>query len=457
MAKNVDALLLAEPVEQMYADCVALLLENLAKHFSTGKGMATAEWQLKKLQELGKLTDESVAIIQKTTGMRTEVITDIIYTAVFDALQQDEEAFSQALLTGKLQTSAGPLETSERVAQVISDYTEQAKEATNLVNTVMLQSVQDRYRQAIAGVVAFEEAEEIERLTNAMGPGGLAAQMGKAQRELNTAAGSVNLGITTRQQAIRQAIANMAKIGITGFIDRGGHHWSPEAYVSMDVRTTVHNTAIQAQKTRSAEYGVDTFQISTKAVARPLCAPYQGWVCSWTNRSGTIRDLYGNEYPVHPISETSYGEPAGVFGINCGHFPETFVDGYSVPRYEQLTPDQMEANETAYKRTQQQRAMERKIRSEKTAAAMFDAAGDKEEFARYAQRVKVARAQYLEFCDKYNLPKRLDRTQVFGYNRSVSSKANWAARQSQTTELPKTLKLADETLKQAARANFPNM
>ena len=47
------------------------------------------------------------------------------------------------------------------------------------------------------------------------------------------------------------------KEGITGFYDRIGRKWSPEAYVNMDIRTTVHNTAIEAVKIRQEDYGVD--------------------------------------------------------------------------------------------------------------------------------------------------------------------------------------------------------
>ena len=64
-------------------------------------------------------------------------------------------------------------------------------------------------------------------------------------------------------------------------------------------------------------------------ISRPLCAPYVGWICSWDGSSGIVHDLDGNAYQYVPITDTSYGEPAGIFGINCGHSPYTFVDGFS--------------------------------------------------------------------------------------------------------------------------------
>ena len=60
-----------------------------------------------------------------------------------------------------------------------------------------------------------------------------------------------------------------------------------------------------------------------------MCAPYVGWICRWDGSSGIVHDLDGNAYQYVPITDTSYGEPAGIFGINYGHSPYTFVDGFS--------------------------------------------------------------------------------------------------------------------------------
>ena len=265
-------------------------------------------------------------------------------------------------------------------------------------------------------------------MTGAKNAAELAAQMEKVQRTLNAATGSTLLGNEARTKALRGAIATLANQGITGFIDAGGHHWTPEAYINMDIRTTVGNVARQAQKTRAAEYGVDTFQVSRHAAARPLCAPYQGWICSWSGGGYTVEDLYGNQYQVHNINETSYGQPAGLFGINCGHNPLTFVPGYSVPRAQELTPEEEQENALQYAQSQQQRYLEREVRHAKTEALAYDAAGDKEGFVLASQKVKQTQADYAAFCKQTGRTPRTDRLQVYGYNRSVSSKATAATR-----------------------------
>ena len=409
-------------------DCTAQLIINIAQHFKTGRGLATQAWEALKLSEMGQLTNESIEIIAANTGQKADAVRAALEAGIKTSLADEEAMLQNAADKGYVKTTAGTLETSQHVRDLVDAYVSQAEDDMNLVNTVMLQSTQNRYQMAIQQVVNAEEAAQIEALTGAKSAAELAKQMEKVQRTLNAATGSTLLGNESRQKALRGAIATLANQGITGFIDAGGHHWTPEAYINMDIRTTVGNVARQAQKTRAAEYGVDTFQVSRHAAARPLCAPYQGWICSWSGGGYTVEDLYGNQYQVHNINETSYGQPAGLFGINCGHNPLTFVPGYSVPRAQELTPEEEQENALQYAQSQQQRYLEREVRHAKTEALAYDAAGDKEGFVLASQKVKQTQADYAAFCKQTGRTPRTDRLQVYGYNRSVSGKATAATR-----------------------------
>lgn len=409
-------------------DCTAQLIINIAQHFKTGRGLATQAWEALKLSEMGQLTNESIEIIAANTGQKADAVRAALEAGIKTSLADEEAMLQNAADKGYVKTTAGTLETSQHVRDLVDAYVAQAEDDMNLVNTVMLQSTQNRYQMAIQQVVNAEEAAQIEALTGAKSAAELAKQMEKVQRTLNAATGSTLLGNESRQKALRGAIATLANQGITGFIDAGGHHWTPEAYINMDIRTTVGNVARQAQKTRAAEYGVDTFQVSRHAAARPLCAPYQGWICSWSGGGYTVEDLYGNQYTVHNINETSYGQPAGLFGINCGHNPLTFVPGYSVPRAQELTPEEEQENALQYAQSQQQRYLEREVRHAKTEALAYDAAGDKDGFVLASQKVKQTQADYAAFCKQTGRTPRTDRLQVYGYNRSVSGKATAATR-----------------------------
>lgn len=133
---------------------------------------------------------------------------------------------------------------SQSIVQALNAYEQQAMDKLNLVNTTMLESTLAQYRKVITNTVNIER------------------QMKAAQEVLNIATGKVITGTESRQQALRQALSQIHKEGITGFYDRIGRKWSPEAYVNMDIRTTVHNTAIEAVKIRQEDYGVDIFRVS---------------------------------------------------------------------------------------------------------------------------------------------------------------------------------------------------
>ncbi len=191
-----------------------------------------------------------------------------------------------------------------------------------------------------------------------------------------------------------------------------------EAYVNMDVGTTMHNAYVQSAMSRNVDYGNDLVYPGIKRVSRPLCYPWQDKVLSTTNRSGVVTDLNDSPIQVYLIDSTSYGEPAGIWGINCGHSCNVFIPGLSIIRGE--VPDK-EKNDELYALTQEQRRLEREVRYAKRNAAMADATGDKEAFDAAALRVKRKQADLSAFLKENDLNASVYRSQVVGYNRSVSN------------------------------------
>ena len=193
----------------------------------------------------------------------------------------------------------------------------------------------------------------------------------------------------------------------------------------MDMRSTLANTARAAQDMRCDQYGIQLIEVSSHMGARPLCAPYQGRIFSRDGSKGITTDGAGGKIYYTPLSETSYGQPAGLFGINCGHVQYPFVPGVNFQRY---FPYPEEENAERYKQFQRQRAMERDIRATKRECMMFNETGDKEAFDKASVRLKAQKKKYSDYCKDTGLKQHNDRTQVYGFDRSVSSKAVWAER-----------------------------
>lgn len=387
---------LAEPVESAYLGVVDRLIQNIARHFKTGKGLPTAEWQLKKLSELGALTSENAKIINAETKRVPEEIKAALNEASKIALDDIDRAIQSAIDSGAINQAP-----DDSTIAIIRELYAQAVDKANLVNTVMLQSSQSAYLKIIQGVVFWENLWMT------------AQQKNIAQSMLNESTLDVVTGTETRRQALRIAIAQMADNGIFGFVDRGGHHWSPEAYINMDIRTTVHNTAIQSIRARQESYGSDIFQVSTHPGARPLCYPYQGKFYSWGNSRGTFVDGSGTTHSYGSYRlDTSSDEPAGLFQINCGHYPLPQIPNVTIPKEEPLMDG--EENSKIYKESQQQRAFERKIRDAKRKEAAYTAAGDSEAAAKMNALVNTRQSAMRDFIARTGRVRRYDRENIKG-------------------------------------------
>lgn len=397
MAAKFDPAKLAKPLADVYQEITDQVLENIARHFNTGKTLSTQEWQIKKLAEIGQVQEETVRIIARMTKQNEELITEALNAAISSALKDVEPALREAAMRGLLQ-DGGEVIASPSVQRVLETYLTQAKEATNLVNTVMLESGMNSFRTVVSDVVQWEQ-----QVTTA-------AQTKAAQEILNAETGKVLTGVSTRQEALKRAITRMADTGLTGFVDRGGHNWTPEAYVNMDIRTTCGNVATQAVFARNEDYGNDLVWVPVKAGARKLCYPWQGKLISTSNRTGTVEDLDGNMVEIIPLSRTSYGEPAGLWGINCGHTPPNpFVPGLSKIRGE--VPSEKK-NEEEYAESQQQAYIERQIRHAKREAATLKAAGLNTVDA--DAKVKRYQADMRAFINETGRTRRRDREQIGG-------------------------------------------
>lgn len=365
---------------EVYGAVTDRILINLARHFQyIAEGQSITEtwnYQIKKLAELGQVTRETEAIILESMKGADEALVNLLEETIRRSIQPIEKPLRKAAEKGLLLGQGFlPPEVSPQMTQTFRAFYQQSADKLNLVNTVMLESTQEAYRATVADI---------------------AVRMEMAQGILNTEAGEVISGVTTLNKAVREGVQRMVENGITGYIDHGNHHWSPEAYITMDIRTTLANTGRSAVFEQMDNYGDDLYMVSYHDGARPLCYPWQGKVISRTDSVRDVTDIDGNTVHVYAQSETSYGEPAGLFGINCGHFPMPFIPGFSKPQEVMQTSEQAEKE---YEQSQQQRALERDYRYAKRDLMVAKARNDEQEIERQKIAVKNARTKLNDFCE----------------------------------------------------------
>lgn len=376
---------------EVYGAVTDRILINLAKYFpyvKPGEELpGSFEYQARMLAQMGRVNRETADIIMKSLDGADAALRGALEAAILDALKNEEPKLRKAAEQGLLH-GAGflPPEVDAGQMQAFQSFYRQSADKLNLVNTVMLESTEQAYRATVADVTA---------------------RINRTQSIMNAAAGEVVTGVSSWNTAMHDAVQKMVDNGLTGFVDHGGHRWSPEAYVAMDVRTTMFNTARAAVWERAESYGADLYQVSSHNGARPLCYPWQGKVISRSDWTGEVEDLDGNKVHVYAQSETSMNEPAGLFQINCKHYPMTFIPGFSTLKGE---PQDPEENEQAYEESQQQRALERKLREEKRDLEVMKAQGADPEAIK-AQRQKVAKASsdIDDFCEETGRARRRNR------------------------------------------------
>ena len=412
---------------EVYASVTDRILVNLAHYFpyvqADDEIKGSFEYQAKMLAQMGQVNSETVDIIMDSLGGADAALRKVLEDAILESLRNEEPQLRKAAEKGLL-GGAGflPPEVTPNQMQAFRTYYNQAADKLNLVNTVMLESTESAYKNTVADI---------------------SARIQRTQTILNTETGEVITGVTSYNKAMRDGVQRMVKNGLTGFIDHAGHHWSPEAYVAMDIRTTAFNTSREAVWERNAEYGNDLYQVSSKNAARPLCYPWQGKIISHSGMSGalaigpteveipagnalaqgltepglgalsptgagTTTDLDGNVIVVHSEDEIeSFRRGGGLFGVNCGHFPMVFIPGVSVIRE---PPQDPEENAKAYEESQQQRALERKLREEKRDLEVLKAQGATEaEINAQKAKVRQASADIDTFCDDTGRTRRKNR------------------------------------------------
>ncbi len=403
---------LSAPLVRVLLDMEDDILREIAAQLSRDGDISdTSKWRIRQLARAGRFDKRATAIIAGYSEVEDGQAMDAVLAAAETEIGYLDNAVQAANAAG-LSEYFSDIPAEASAMNAAKAFQRQAASDLNLVNTVMGYKAKSAYVNAVNAIYR-DTAEGRQSALDVMGKGAAKAVSGQM----------------SLQEATRKTIRELAQKGIPAFVDKSGREWSPEAYVMMDMRSTLGNTARAAQDARCDLYGINLIEVSSHMGARPLCAPYQGRIFSRDGSKGVTTDGAGGKIYYTPLSETSYGQPAGLFGINCGHVQYPFVPGINFQRY---FPYPKEENDRRYMQFQQQRAMERNIRAAKRECMMLQEAGDTEGLQKASLRLRTQREKYRAYCKETGLKQHNDRTQVYGYDRSKSSKAVWAERKAKS-------------------------
>lgn len=125
------------------------------------------------------------------------------------------------------------------------------------------------------------------------------------------------------------------------------------------------------------------------------CRPWQGKLISRSGRTTEITDINGRKHKVIPLSQTSFGEPDGLFRKSSVEYDDT-------------------EDKELYNKVCRQRELERRVRKSKTEADMLEAAGDTEGAKEVRQKMSEQNKQLKAYCEGNGLKYRSDRVRTYG-------------------------------------------
>lgn len=340
----------------LYLQLESEILDNIGKSLALPEGeIDITAWQYEQLRKLGALTEQNYKYLASKSGLTVDATKKLI---------QLEGAESAALVDATLGAVPVALTASNTLATTLIMLEQLAVNKLNLVNTTMLSGAQQVYLDIV-----------------------------------NQTTARVLTGLQTPHAALRDVAAKWAERGVPTIRGKDGRKWSVEAYVPNVIRSTRKNVASEMQFSRMDDHNIDLLEVSSKMGARPKCAPYQGKIYS---RSGKSK-----KYPAW--STTSYGQPDGLLGINCGHNVYPYVEGKSVKRYE---PYPKEKNDLSYEQSQKQRQLERNIRAKKKRLNMMKALGDETGIKQANKMLRHQQERMREFIKETGRGRRPNREAV---------------------------------------------
>lgn len=363
MIKDIDSL--SQPIINIYSQIELDLIKDIAKRFDVNDDIGgTMEWQLKKLDELGILNSDTVKTIAQYSDKSEAEIYKMLEKSQFANINMSD--LNEAYAQGQITVDPANIKDNSVFSEVLALSYKELSNTYRLIQTKAIESAKQAYMDII-----------------------------------NRSYVEVATGTYDYQTSIKRAVKEMARNGISGVTyKRNGKIvlYSIEATVRRDTLTAVHKLANKSSEIMCDELGAEYVEISSHLGARthptnPI-ANHAGW-------QGKVFKINGSDKYANLKESTGYPDDIlGLGGVNCRHRMFPFFPGIST-----LNPIRFdeEENRRVYELSQQQRAMERRMRRLKKEQAAAKAIGDEESAAKLKAEILDQSNRIDKFCKENGL------------------------------------------------------
>ena len=375
---------------QLESDICADISRRIAK---SGHITKTASWQMKKLKESRAAYSAIAASISRTDKAAAKVLRATILDAAQESLKFDDAIYR----------AIGLMPTSVAASKAMQDLILAGVKKTGGVMHNLTKTT------ANTASKAFENA-------------------------LDRAYMQVQSGAFSFDQALRMVIQDLGRQGYVKIAYPSGTVTRLDSAARSALMTGLNQTTAELQLMRMDEMGTDLVEVTSHMGARPSHTVWQGGIYSRSGKHSRYPDF---------VQSTQYGSGEGLCGWNCYHSFFPFVEGVSTPTFSRsMVGANGKTNDQVYEESQKQRYFERQVRNARlecvTLNAAMQAADSAEleemlrsDFNAAAIKLKRREAKLHDFCEETKRRMYADRVQVYGFNKSVSSKVVWANKKAQ--------------------------
>jgi hypothetical protein len=372
-----DAHDLARAIAEIYEDAEVELLGIIAR--ALADGIDSPSWAEAKARSIGDLR----AALERVTDALQQDADGAIGRAVAEAYRRGHQSAVGelgALDEGRRSYAAAHLPNAAAIDRLANAAVDEQQPVFRRI----LRESQDVYRGVIARV-----------------------------------SGSMLLGGLTRRQAAGRALDQFAARGVTSFTDTAGRRWEMASYAEMAARTVTGRAAIEGHIDALDAIGEQLVIVSDAPLECPLCRPWEGEALAINGASGphTLRLPHAIQptglraafrppetVAVHVAGSLVEARAAGLFHPNCRHNLSVYLPGVTTRPESPPHP-----HGATYEDTQQQRYLERQVRSWKrrAAAALTDA-----DRLKANAKVRKYQARIRQLTADKGLQRRSDREQI---------------------------------------------
>ena len=331
------------------------LIRKISKQIGKGKSLSDNDWKKLMLDNVVSIDNSITETVKASVSSQAKEIKTIKNKSI-DVGLKDTDNQLKGTITSSVQSSDKFIEQNVKALETVAD--KLTKDVSN-ANLTMLREANLDYMKNINDVLAVKE-----------------------------------FGRVSRTEATKQILSKWSEKGIPSLVDSLGRRWQPDAYVNMVVRTNSMQIAKKTQERRAVDYGKDLIITSQHADQSPEHAPFANKIYSLSGNS--------DKYPPFSIAQ-SHGF---MNRPNCRHTYSFYTEGLTTKR---KTLDKKETDK-AYKISQDQRKLERKIKAQKRQIEALKAGG----FDVTAENAKLRgyQADMRSFINSSGRTRQRDREQI---------------------------------------------